>query len=258
MVVDSFSTLKSRGWLIHTIEKPPHIDGNLFNSMGIFASKTIHLQTPSIFNKFYLYLIIRVEKLSNPLVFWTKEKELLHVFMDPVFFIDLIPSESKPTLDLEKHENLLKSSHYHNPSVTKIGLVVYEPFKKRGESKVHEAINHITDITNAFREYHVSSSLMTDYGNSDKKPVNFFLICYSVIITNTKLYIVEFQDGTPRLSYSDFIQFLTSKWINSTFGGRLLRNFVIDFVNLNSLDEYLEPLDDEIKIFSEGLSTMST
>jgi hypothetical protein len=258
MVVDSFSILKSKGWLIHTIEKPFYIDGSLFSSMDIFASKIIHLQSPSIFNELYFYLMIRVEKLPNLLVFWAKEKELLHVFTDPISFADLILLESTPILDPEKRESLLKLSHYHNSSIAKIGLVVYEPFKKRGENKIHEAITHIIDITNMFREYRASSSLMPDYKNSEKKPVNYLFICYSVIITNAKFYVVEFQDGAPSLFSSELMPFLTSKWVDSMLGGRLLRNFVIDFVNLHALDKYLELLDDEIVAFSEKLSTMST
>lgn len=227
-------TLESRGWNVLNQEGYLDVETNKWRTIDIFATKTFELPNSPIYKKLHLCLAIECKKIDNPWVFWIRDKKRMRTF-DPIIASSLIKLESNPWLHPLHITNLAHCFHYYLPRYSKVALISYEPFIKKGKSIIFEATRQV--IKFLIYERKRTQDLLVI-----KKAVRDIIsIAYPLIIVDGKLYEMEFKDKRPKLIQSRYIQFLTSHGIPHP------ENFIIDIVKIDFIDNYLNLIEDEVK-----------
>jgi len=184
------------------------------------------------------------KKIDNPWVFWVRDKKHMRIF-DPIIASSLIKLESNPWLHPLHITNLAHCFHYYLPRYSKVALISYEPFIKKGKSIIFEATRQVAKFLIYERKRTQRLLVLGEAGN-------IISIAYPLIVVDGELYEMEFKDGRPKLTQSKYIQFLTSHGIPYP------ENFIIDIVRIDFIDNYLNLIENEAEKLSKKIALISS
>jgi hypothetical protein len=235
--------LGSKGWNVLNQEGYIDVETNKWRTIDILASESIEL-SKSIYKRLHLSLAIECKKISGkPWVFYLRDKKSLGIF-EPFASLELIKLESKPSINPLHLEKLADCFHYYSPDFSKAAVISYEPFQKTEKSVILEAKTQVIKFLSYYRERIRNFFLQ-------EEDINLISIIYPLIIVDGDLFEVEFEDETPKLIRSNYIQYLTSFRTPSS------ENHVIDIMKIDFLKEYLDIVEEKARQFANKISSNS-
>jgi len=209
----------------------------------------------SIYERLHLSLAIECKKIEEkPWVFFVRDKKPLRIF-NPLAAFGLIKLESKPPIHPLHLENLADCLHYYSPNFSKVAMISYEPFQKAGKSVIFEAKTQVIKFLSYEREKmrnFLSMEEAREKVKSQLKTTNLISVAYPLIIVAGDLFEMEFGDEKPKLTRSNYIQYLTS------FGIPFPESYVIDIMRIDFLKEYLEIIEKKAQQFANKVSSIQS
>jgi len=246
--------LESRGWNVLNQEGYIDVETNKWRTIDILATKSMEL-SKSIYERLHLSLAIECKKIEEkPWVFFVRDKKPLRIF-NPLAAFGLIKLESKPPIHPLHLENLADCLHYYSPNFSKVAMISYEPFQKAGKSVIFEAKTQVIKFLSYEREKmrnFLSMEEAREKVKSQLKTTNLISVAYPLIIVAGDLFEMEFEDGKPKLTRSNYIQYLTS------FGIPFPESYVIDIMRIDFLKEYLEIIEKKAQQFANKVSSIQS
>jgi hypothetical protein len=245
--------LESKGWNVLNQEGYIDVETNKWRTIDILATKSIEL-SESMYERVHLSLAIECKKIEKPWVFWVRDKKPLRIF-DPLAAYGLIKLESKPSLHPLHLENLADCFHYYSPIFSKVAVISYEPFQQSDKSIVFEAKTQVIKFISYERGKTRNFLLMEEAREKVKpqlKTTNLISLAYPLIIVDGDLFEVKFEDEKPKLTRSNYIQYLTS------FGIPYPESYVIDIMRIDFLKEYLDIIEEKTQRFAKKVSSIQS
>jgi hypothetical protein len=246
--------LESSGWNVLNQEGYIDSETNKWRTIDVLATKSIEL-SGSVYQRLHLSLAIECKKIEGkPWVFFVRNKKPLRIF-NPLAACGLIKLVSKPVLHPLHLEKLADCFHYYSPEFSKVAVISYEPFQKSEKNVIFEAKTQVIKFLSYEREEtrkFLSMEEVREKLNPNLKTTSLISIAYPLIVIAGDLFEVEFIDEKPKLTRTDYIQYLTSFGIPSS------ESYVIDIMRIDFLRKYLDIIEKKAQQFTNKVSSIQS